>query len=61
MSLIRYFLSELFSKGKRPMLKQDDVAPDFEALDQNGNTVRLEDFRGKKVVLWFYPNADTPG
>jgi peroxiredoxin Q/BCP len=43
------------------MLKVGDRAPDFEALDQDGNPVRLKDFRGKTVVLWFYPKADTPG
>jgi peroxiredoxin Q/BCP len=43
------------------MLQPGEMAPDFEAVDHNGNTVRLRDFRGKKVVLWFYPKADTPG
>lgn len=43
------------------MLKPGDTAPDFTAQDHAGNTVRLQDFRGKTVVLWFYPKADTPG
>ncbi len=43
------------------MLKVGDMAPDFEVLDHRGRTVRLSDLRGKKVVLWFYPKADTPG
>ena len=43
------------------MLKPGDPAPDFDVNDHNGNIVRLSDFRGKKVVLWFYPKADTPG
>jgi len=43
------------------MLKPGDPAPDFEVLDNKGNTQRLRDYRGKKVVLWFYPKADTPG
>lgn len=42
-------------------LKIGDAAPAFEVKDQNGNTVRLADFRGKKVVLYFYPKDDTPG
>jgi peroxiredoxin Q/BCP len=42
-------------------LKPGDPAPDFETRDQNGNPVRLRDFRGKKVVLYFYPKDDTPG
>ena len=36
-------------------------APDFEAVDQDGETLRLSDFRGRNVVLYFYPKADTPG
>jgi len=43
------------------MLKVGDPAPDFEAVDHNGNRVKLSDFRGKKLVLWFYPKADTGG
>ena len=36
-------------------------APGFTLSDQNGDTVRLEDFRGKRVVLYFYPKDNTPG
>lgn len=43
------------------MLKTGTQAPDFSVKDHNGNTVTLKDFQGKKVVLWFYPKADTPG
>lgn len=43
------------------MLQPGEKAPDFEATDHEGNRVRLADQRGKKVVLWFYPKADTPG
>ena len=42
-------------------LKPDDKAPDFELPDQNGKTVRLADFTGKKLLLYFYPKANTPG
>ena len=42
-------------------LQQGDKAPEFTAKDQNGNTVSLSDFRGKTVVLYFYPKDDTPG
>jgi thioredoxin-dependent peroxiredoxin len=38
-----------------------DSAPDFTLPDQEGNPVTLSDFRGKNVVLYFYPKADTPG
>jgi peroxiredoxin Q/BCP len=43
------------------MLKQGDEAPEFTAKDDRGRTVRLSDFRGRNVLLWFYPKADTPG
>jgi peroxiredoxin Q/BCP len=36
-------------------------APDFEALTDAGESIKLSDFRGKDVVLYFYPRADTPG
>ena len=36
-------------------------APDFSALDQDGNNIKLSDFLGKKVVLYFYPHDNTPG
>ena len=36
-------------------------APDFKVKDQEGNTVSLKDFKGKKVVIYFYPKDDTPG
>ena len=43
------------------MLKIGDKAPDFISLDQNGKEVKLSDFSGKKVVLYFYPKDNTPG
>ncbi len=43
------------------MLSEGDSAPDFELLDQSGDPVRLSDYRGQRVVLYFYPKADTPG
>jgi len=42
-------------------LKVGDKAPNFEALDQDGNTVTSEDYKGKKLVVFFYPKASTPG
>ena len=42
-------------------LKVGDIAPNFESKDNAGNTVKLTDFKGKKLVLFFYPRASTPG
>ena len=42
-------------------LKEGDKAPDFTANDQNGKPVSLADFKGKTVILYFYPKDDTPG
>jgi thioredoxin-dependent peroxiredoxin len=42
-----------------PKLMPGDKAPDFTATDQDGNTVKLKDYRGQKVVLFFYPEDDT--
>ena len=42
-------------------LSVGDVAPDFEVNDQDGNPVKLSDYKGKKVVLYFYPKDNTPG
>jgi peroxiredoxin Q/BCP len=44
-----------------PRLEKGDVAPLFELEDQNGNTVKLSDYKGQKVLVYFYPRADTPG
>jgi peroxiredoxin Q/BCP len=42
-------------------LKEGDKAPDFTAMDQNGKPVSLADYKGKNVILYFYPKDDTPG
>ena len=42
-------------------LKIGDASPQFEAKDNVGNTIRLSDYIGKKLVLFFYPKASTPG
>ena len=43
------------------MLEKGASAPDFKLDDQDGNPVSLADFKGKKILLWFYPKASTPG
>lgn len=42
-------------------LKEGSEAPAFEGIDQNGKTIKLSDFSGKKVILYFYPKDNTPG
>lgn len=42
-------------------LKVGDQAPEFTSKDQNGNAVSLNDFKGKRVVIYFYPKDNTPG
>jgi len=44
-----------------PELKEGDLAPAINATDENGELITLEEYRGKKVVLYFYPRDNTPG
>ena len=43
------------------MLKPGDTAPGFALLSDQGKVVQLKDLRGKRVIVYFYPKADTPG
>jgi peroxiredoxin Q/BCP len=43
------------------MLEIGQTAPGFTVSDHQGRPVRLSDLRGRRVLLWFYPKADTPG
>jgi peroxiredoxin Q/BCP len=43
------------------LLKVGEKAPEFTLLDGDENSVSLSDYKNKKVVLWFYPKASTPG
>lgn len=52
---------ESFRRGEARMLEPGDKAPDFTVQDHTGKIQKLSDYRGKRVVLWFYPKADTPG
>jgi thioredoxin-dependent peroxiredoxin len=42
-------------------MQANDKAPAFKTQDENGKDVSLSDYKGKNVVLFFYPKADTPG
>ena len=42
-------------------LKSGDKAPEFKGVDEKGNTVSLSDYKGKKIILYFYPKDNTPG
>jgi peroxiredoxin Q/BCP len=44
-----------------PILDEGALAPDFSVKAHDGSTVKLSSLRGKRVLLWFYPMADTPG
>jgi peroxiredoxin Q/BCP len=44
-----------------PELQPGDAAPSFTLLDQTGEPVSLSDYKGRKVLVYFYPKADTPG
>jgi peroxiredoxin Q/BCP len=61
LKLIKHGIGELISRKEPAMLQVGDEAPDFEVQAHDGSTVKLSDYRGKKVILWFYPKADTPG
>ncbi len=52
---------ESIRRGEARMLEPGSQAPDFTVQDHTGQTRKLSDYRGKSVVLWFYPKADTPG
>jgi len=43
------------------MLSKGDAMPDFELEDQDGKLIKSQDFRGRKLLVYFYPRADTPG
>ncbi len=43
------------------MLKVGDKVPEFSSKDQDGNSINLSDYSGKKLVVFFYPRANTPG
>src|SRR5690606_39618933 len=57
--VIRLYFSNYKVKNMNT-LKVGDKAPNFSALDENGNSIAMQDFIGKKLVVFFYPKANTP-
>ncbi len=55
------FLIDKFDSNNMITLQIGDIAPAFEGINERGEVVRLEDFRGKKLILFFYPADNTPG
>ncbi|MCS6934712.1 MAG: thioredoxin-dependent thiol peroxidase [Chitinophagales bacterium] len=55
------FSERVFKEKTMAELKEGDKAPAFTAKDQHGKKVSLKDFKGRKLVLYFYPKDDTPG
>lgn len=54
-------MTKFFTFPTMSHLKEGDLAPHFSALNEKGQTVSLADYKGKKLVLYFYPKDDTPG
>jgi peroxiredoxin len=61
LDILKTFAKRLLQPRGAGMLETGTQAPDFAVVDHLGRTQRLSDYRGRKVVLWFYPKADTPG
>lgn len=59
--IVKLLLHALVRKEKPPMLQSGTPAPDFTVQTHEGAPLSLAQLQGKKVLLWFYPKADTPG
>jgi peroxiredoxin Q/BCP len=59
--IIKLFIQTFLRKEQPPMLTPGDPAPAFTVQTHEGKTLSLAALKGKKVLLWFYPKADTPG
>ena len=61
LGFLKTFVKRLGKPRGAGMLQPATQAPDFDVVDQLGQRHRLADYRGRKLVLWFYPKAATPG
>ncbi len=59
--ILRFTQNDGFREDSMNRLNIGDPAPEFALPDQEGRTLKLSDFQGKKLLLYFYPRADTPG
>jgi thioredoxin-dependent peroxiredoxin len=59
--VIGTFLRRLFRRGPPPLLPVGSPAPELGVVDHLGHVHSLADYRGRRVCLWFYPKASTPG
>jgi peroxiredoxin Q/BCP len=58
---IHRLIFSIIDEGSTSMIEAGSNAPSFAMTNQDGAAVKLEDFAGKYVLLWWYPKADTPG
>ncbi len=60
-AMLKTFLRRLVAPRQARLLAPGSPAPPFDVVDHLGRRQRLSDYRGRRLVLWFYPQADTPG
>lgn len=58
---VRQIVQQSVTGNKGHALPEGTPAPDFDLADESGNRHSLRQYRGKKVILWFFPRASTPG
>ena len=58
---VRQMVQQTVTGNKGIVLAEGTPAPDFDVPDENGKRHTLKEYRGKKVILWFFPRASTPG
>lgn len=61
LNFLKTLARRLLGRGRRPLLAVGTQAPEFRVADHTGRVHSLAEYRGRRVVLWFYPKADTPG